>query len=628
MQRGRFAQEFLAELLREPRALRMALLGERARWLRGLKVGGREELLFELELLLRGLELSFDRRHQSPEGRPLLGFDFSDELRAVRDALHRASLVARRLTSTAIEQGIQFRAYVERQAAEEQRRGRLTHELVEQRSPDESLILLRQSLRALQGLADQLLKTPFITFQAFSDFATLGEQVLLSSKYFRPPTVLEFRTEYDRVGSVRLLELVKRVSESRARKSLALAFLACFRLLRYLRYIPAAPTAVPRRALLTILLVRDEAMAVASYLETDVPRLTAAAAEAQLVSAAAGEAAELLRNALASVSASLAERVIARDVLEKARELFGEAAKGAASALAHAVEPGSNAADIFDGQRARRERAERLRQNLWVLGQLLRSCLDDLFPAVKGEPTRAIDAVVALIRFVGDFRQMGYYLLRAGDHEPFDRFFGSLEALTNAAPSPARDRHLYLECRRFVTIIERGLALVSRRAELLDIAPDLASFQAEYDRYRAAGTSGAPALDAVIERHLSSPEGEDSRVRAAPNTEERTDPFARSSNQPQGGAEPSARALQPLEPAGHVSDAEQALAQEPYFEPNPDFEEADLDLSPAEFESRGELLTSTPLEESNVDFSEEEVTPPAVDEPFNPELTRRIWRGD
>lgn len=509
MQRGRFAQEFLAELMREPRAFRTALLSERARWLRGLKVGGREELLFELEMHLRALELAFLRRHASIDGRQVLGQDFAEETRAARDTLHRATMVARRLIASGVEHVYQLRAYVERQVAEERRRGRLAAELIEQRTPEESLLLLRQNLRALQGIADQLLRHPFVTFQSWGDFATLGEQVVLGSKYFRPPGALEFRTEYDRVGSVRLLELVRKVDEARARKALALGFLANFRLLRYLRHVPPSPVAAPRRALLTALLIRDEAQAVASYLGTDLPRLAAGAVEAPAIQQAAAQAVEHLRRAINASQAGLSQRPVPRQALEDARNAFVESAKAAAGALAHAVEPSSSASELFDGQRARRDRAERLRRDLWIQGQLIRHCLDGLFPAVKGEPARAYDALAALSRFTREFRQLGYHLLRSGDHEPFDRFFTAFEALANAAESPARDRHLYLECRRFLSLVERSLALVNRRAELLDVPIDVASFEAELRGYQSATTSAPPEFDKALADQLLSPPTED-----------------------------------------------------------------------------------------------------------------------
>jgi hypothetical protein len=553
----------------------VAVLAERARWLRTLKITGREDLLFELELHLRGIELAFNRRHLAADGRALLGQDFAEEVRSIRDALHRAAMVARRLTLPTTEQSIRFRAYVERHSNEEARRSRITQELHEQRTPEESLYVLRHHLRALQGMADQLLRQTYVTFQAFDDFATLGEHVILSSKYFRPPSALEFRTEYDRVGSVRLLELVKRVSEARARKALALGFLASFRLLRYLRFIPAAPVAAPRRCLLTANLVHDESIAVANYLTVDLPRFAVAAKEHELILAAATDAAEHLRNAAAQVAATLAVRPVERTALDAAREALSEGAKAAASSLAQAVEPGSNAAEIFDGQRARRERAERLRRDLWLSSELLKVTLEDLFPAMKGEQTNAFEAVSALSRFIRDFRQVGYYLLRSGDHEPFDRFFQALDALTTAAPSPARDRHLYLECRRFLTIVERSFALVCRRAELLSTALDEAALRQDLERYRN-GLEPEPAAEASLVSQLLIADAVAGRGPTPPNDTM-------------------------LEMLG---------------EPMDDEGSQDVDLS----------------EEAELDLITESETAPAATAPasgsFNPDLTRRIWKAD
>jgi hypothetical protein len=582
----RFTQEFLAELARDPRALKDALLADRARWLRGLRQSGREELLFELEMLLRGIELCFGRRHVSTSGRALLGQDFSDELRVLRDGLHRAASVARRLLLPAAEQNFQFRAYLERHVAEEPRRSRLVQELSEQRSPEESLFVLRQQLRALQGLSEQLLRQPVapqpahVSYSAFDDLAVLGEYILASSRYFRPPGALEFRTEYDRVGSVRLLDLVKRLSDARARKSLALGFLACFRLLRYLRFVPVAPTPLPRRAVLVLLLVRDESLTVAGYLASDLKRLTASSAEAKVIAAAGEEAARHLRDAVARLPEGVSAATQDRAALDAAREALSEGAKSAASALTQAAEPNSSAAEIFDGQRARRERAERLRKDLWICRQLLRDSMDVLLPAMRGEPAQAFHRMAALQRFMRDFRQVGYYLLRPGDHDPFDRFYGGLEALLHTAPSPARDRHLYLEIRRFLTVADRGYALVNRRAELLEIAFDPDAASAELDGYRATAEILDPATDARLVDAVMSASVEDtsSSVEITPTADE-ADAMLQMLGEPMD--EPS------LEPA----------VQEPEATPGP----------------------RDPITDPGKPSDGEEET-------FDPEETRRIWR--
>jgi hypothetical protein len=495
-----FAREFLADLIREPRALREALQADRARWLRGLTMNGREDLLFELDMLLRAVQLGLGRRHGGPSGKGALGQDFAHELRAVREAFQRASALSRKLLIPSAEQNFRFRAYLERSISEESGRPRLTHELAEQRTPDEGLFVLRHQLRALQGTADLLLKQDHVAFRGFDDFAVLAEYTLSTSKFFRPPGALDFRTEYDRVGSVQLLELVRKLGDLRARRALALGFLACFRLLRYLRFVQASAAVMPRRSVLVLALVRDEMVHVASYLTTDLKRMTASAPEAKEIALAADEASKLLKAAVGRLPENLNEVNLARAALNAGRETLSEAAKAAASALALAIEPLSQTSELFDGERSRRDRAERLRKDLYIGSQLLKSALDSLFPAMKGEPTRAFARLAALQRFTRDFKQVGYYLLRAGDHDPFDRFFTSLEALMNTSPSPARDRHLYLECRRFLTIAERGFALVNRRAELLDAPFDAAHYEEELKRYR----SSAGLLDPSADEELAS----------------------------------------------------------------------------------------------------------------------------
>lgn len=501
MQRGRFAQEFLAELLREPRALRLAHLSERTRWHRQLKVGGRETLLFELEMLLRAVERGFARRHEASDERPLLGQDFTPDLLALRDALRRASAVARRLTTPDAERGFQFRRYLERLHAERKREP-LTRVLVDQRTPEESLFLLRQGLQAAQGLADLALRPGSVSFQTFAHVAVLGEQVILGSRYFRPPGVLEFRAEYDRVGSVRLLELVRRIQDERARKSLALSFLACFRLLRYLRFVPRSPAALPRRTLLLVQLVRDEAAVVASYLEGDLPRLTAGDDAAREISLAAQRASESLLVSVREVDAALALGAFDRAQLDLARSSLSEGAKAAAGHLALAVEPGANVAELFDGQRTRRDRAVRLRGDLWILGQMLRAAMEDLFPAMRGEPAAPGGSVAALVRFCAVFRQLGFHLLRHGDHDPFERFFASLKSLAGAAPSTLRDRSLYLDCRSFLVVVERTFALVSRRTELFNVPLEVEALTLQIEQFRSSDEAEPAADEASLASQL------------------------------------------------------------------------------------------------------------------------------
>jgi hypothetical protein len=56
----RRARDFYSKLIEGSQAKAVGVLAERERWLRSVRVEGREELLFEFEMLLRGVERYFN----------------------------------------------------------------------------------------------------------------------------------------------------------------------------------------------------------------------------------------------------------------------------------------------------------------------------------------------------------------------------------------------------------------------------------------------------------------------------------------------------------------------------------------------------------------------------------------
>src|SRR5216683_634640 len=94
--------------------------------------------------------------------------DFFFEL--MRDSQRvRAVYLAGRLIVQKQEQALLFRSFVEGTLADDRVRARLGAELREQRTPEESLFLLRSGLSAQQGIIDHLLRVEFTPQQVFVD---------------------------------------------------------------------------------------------------------------------------------------------------------------------------------------------------------------------------------------------------------------------------------------------------------------------------------------------------------------------------------------------------------------------------------------------------------------------------
>src|SRR5438876_4123429 len=141
-----FAQDFFFELMRDSQRVRAVYLAERERWVRTLEISGREEILFELEMLLRGIDRFFNLRSLFGEIQPPQDRDWREELKATRDAVHRCVHLSRKLIVQRQEQALLFRSFVEGSLADDRARAKLGSELREQRTPEESLFLLRSGL--------------------------------------------------------------------------------------------------------------------------------------------------------------------------------------------------------------------------------------------------------------------------------------------------------------------------------------------------------------------------------------------------------------------------------------------------------------------------------------------------
>jgi hypothetical protein len=138
-----FARDFLFEVMKDSQRLRSGYLAERERWLRTLAVDGREEVLFEFEMLLRSAERYFNIHNLPVERSEMLNRDFGEELAAVREAVARAVQLTQLLLDPPSNRNLVFRKFLESQLADDRSRGKLLEQQLSQETPQESLFLLR-----------------------------------------------------------------------------------------------------------------------------------------------------------------------------------------------------------------------------------------------------------------------------------------------------------------------------------------------------------------------------------------------------------------------------------------------------------------------------------------------------
>jgi hypothetical protein len=468
--RSKFARDFFFELMKDSQRLRAGYLAERERWLRSLAVDGREEILFEFEMLLRGVERYFNL-HNLPledEG-PVVSRDFMDELRAVRDALNRAVKLARFLLDPPSDRRLVFRKYLESKVADDRVRREIIEAELEQGTPQESLFLLRSGFVAIRGVLDQVQRLDHANYQLFADIGQIALREIALNKYFKPFRPLEFRQEYDRIKNVLVLEVVKGLDEQ-TRKPVSIALLALFRLLHYLRYVPGPNEAFTRRSQVILALVRSEIASLAAYLEGDLA--------AQLARLGADKSAQAIR--AAQELRKETSRIVKRDLaftgtpkpgaVGHAREELAAMCRDAIANLTRLFTSDLEDKALFDEVSGRREQSMRLRLDLFAFREI---CTHAARAITGSHRVEAEKALASLKEYVVYFRDVSYQLLRYSDYEPFDRF-SAIVAETDFIPDgPVQRQRLADDFKVFTEVLDRAFTAVGRREDLQHVTFDV-----------------------------------------------------------------------------------------------------------------------------------------------------------
>lgn len=467
----RSSRDFYGELIADTQVGRVSLLQERERWLRSVQVEGREELLFEFEMLLRGVERYFNLHNLpiDPTERPVVTRVFHEELEDVREAIHQSIQIARQLLDPESDQKMLFRRYIESRLADDRQRRALLEDSIDQDTPQESLFLLRQSFESLRNILDQLLKNEVVGFNLYADVGNLALREIVLNRFFRPFRPLEFRIEYDRIKSVPILELLRSLEESE-RPRCTVAFLALFRLLHYLSYVSTPEEgdddedsdieaqAALRRSRIILALVRSETHSLSHFLESDV----AANSQLKRIQAAAVKAGRELNRQSQAIVKSLGD-VEDREAPVKAAVALTQSVRKQVILLARTIARVPEAAMSFESLVNPAILADRLRVDLWVLFALSREVADSL---VKDDERKRAEELAALRKFLQYFQDVSYQLLRYADFEPFDRFSALLFEFDRAPAGLASRTRFSEDCKHFSNVAEATWAQVNRRAVL------------------------------------------------------------------------------------------------------------------------------------------------------------------
>lgn len=500
-----------SELLEQTRGLEAKEREARDTWYAALTLERKEDVLFELEVLLKGLAcFANPRNHPGPARRaPIVVTDFSGPLSVANDGMRRVVQLVRQLLGEK-DKAFVFHRYLESVLPEDLARTRLLSSGLLTTTPDDALVALRHGMTNTIEIADGALRLPRVPFRLFYAVLVTAQREVGHSPYFNPLRSLEFRPEFDRIVHRPVLELIGDAPGA-AHRLVALTFLALFRMLRYVRLLESISQApnqeasrVLGRAYLVLATLRSDARALARHLRDQSGPTLAEGFSNELFQVGSGSVAReearllslgnhlfALRAALETIGSMLRlelRRTFEHDVSPPDASLSRDDARHLCLVVARNLRPSLQNAVLFLakslGQRlegegvfheadAARLLSDRLRRDVWMFAHVLRAFCD------KGHAVQQRDdgwqsASFQFVReFLRYFRAMGYPLLRGSDYPRFDAFLEAMAGIEQMdLLDDARLAFALDEAIAFKDFLESLFHQISARAELRDVPFD------------------------------------------------------------------------------------------------------------------------------------------------------------
>jgi hypothetical protein len=505
-----------ADLLSGTRRLQREQRSAREAWLTTLTLDGRDELLFELEVLLKAAAcFSNPRNHPgAPRRSAVVSHDFRPALQVFRDGLQRAIALARQLLGP-LDRAFVFHRYLETVLPEDSARARLLAEGTAQATPAGSLITLRQGLTGSLEVIEGVLRVQRVPFRLFHALLSTVYREVDRSTYFNPLSALEFRPEFDRIKSAQVLDLIRSMPGVEAHRLVALTFLSLFRMLRYLSLLdrtarePALRRQQVGSAYLVLSVLRSDARALSDHLRHRAGALLAEGFERDLMKVrandlrqrgpglrAAGHHLIGIKSALEGIAGSLRlelRRAFQHDLPEPLAQTGAEfraslavtienlrpALQNSILFLGKSLGVSLQQDGVFDDQAARRETSERLRRDVWMFAQIVRAFSSKAQHSPAEDGWAPLQGFQYVREFLAYFRAMGYPLLRAADYPRIDLFMAAMARLEDTdLVDPARLEDAIDECVAFHGFLTRLFEDISKRDELVGVG---------FDRRAAAG---------------------------------------------------------------------------------------------------------------------------------------------
>ena len=459
------------------------IIRERNRWFFELEVERKEEKLFELEVILKGLDRFFNLQNQPISERDaIVARDFKNELRILCDAVFRVVVLCRTLLPAPDARALHFKNYVNTRLLNDYQRAQNIERSLRQNTPEESLYVLCHSFINFHELLNKLLDLDRHSYSLFYHIEQLLSREITGNRYFNPFRAAGFAPHYDVIRSARLTRLIRQLNPPAVKRQFSMLFLLLYKLLKYLHFVETERLDLDRlkNSLLIFALVNSESQYLIELLERDLPnylRFTAhlPAETLQAVCDVFDSGAYQLGLEMKKIfelelrdAAASADLNHLRAGVTRSKGLLTTIFQQSIVAVAQVFDPDLAGRDLFPDFISRLEQSIRLRRDVWLFHKVLENLEQIIVEAEpKREPIAIMEAIKTLRNFIFYYQNISFQFVRCYDRDYFQEFFDFLDAFNLAdVEVPFVFQEFKRKVHSFKLFLETTLSNINNRTEL------------------------------------------------------------------------------------------------------------------------------------------------------------------
>lgn len=502
------------ELMRDSRGLAVSRNELRELWYNGLEHPNKEEIVFELEMLLKGVVCfgKLDNHPGQKKREPKESRQFFDELRVLQTAFERITELSEQLIIPEEERSSSD-IYLTSGPLEHVTTP-LIEEPFEQETPDHSLRLIHRAFGNLTDVVSVMMKLERIPHRGFIGVAELAGREIGRNVFFNPLVSLEFRPEYDHLQHIEILHIVYGGGPDGAQRAATLSFLSLFRLLRYLQYaeLYLQDSNSSQLVFIPLAVARSDGQALSKFIRKEARHWLSGGFEREVMTLSAKEIIEAapgltkdyhLLHELRAMLRSTGDQLYLelRRMYEQKLTLVPELLHSSnfqkitttaiaelrdflmqtVLRIAQVFKPDLDGRSVFEDFLDETKQADRLRRDMWMFSQILRGFLAKAAAAPETTNRWTGQSSYRFVReFISYFRNLGYHLLRTSNYDRFEEFMTQLEGLSAAEVIDESSVEVFVaECEAFREYLLDSFKNLGKTERLVNIT---------FDRHDAAET--------------------------------------------------------------------------------------------------------------------------------------------